>query len=252
MAISSIRERFNRLLDTVESRWSLWAHGATLMASFSLPAWATWMADVFSQYAPLSWVVAGFCGVLAWAIIRLIWNWAYRIRIRAAYDARFIEHGGNFNPLDSTFERRRIYVNDFVLPSHPFIDGKTFIDCDIIGPANIYFASGNQANPIRLPIIDAVCLEPTVKFGNGFIFTNCIFRNCSFQRITAFVSVETYLHWKDSTSINWIGIPPSPEHVALRNQILEEEKRKALEALNLKEVPKQIEAKAADQAKAAE
>jgi hypothetical protein len=207
---SSIRERFNRLLDTVESRWSLWAHGATLMASFSLPAWAAWAADIFSQYTPLSWVVAGFCGVFSWAIIRLIWNWAYRIRIQAAYDARFVEHGGNFNPLDATFERRRIFVNDFVLPSHLIIENKTFIDCDIIGPANIYFYVGNQMSPMRAPQIDGVCLDPSKKFFNGFIFTNCIFRNCSFQRITLFVSQPTYEEWKQNPLLNWISPPPPP------------------------------------------
>jgi hypothetical protein len=183
---------------------------ATLVASFSLPAWATWAANIFSQYAPLSWVVAGFCGVLAWVIIRVIWNWAYQISVRAEYDAKFIEHGGNFNPLDSTFERKRIFVNDFVLPSHPYIENKTFIDCDIIGPANLYFYVGNQMSPVKPPPIDAVCLDPTKKFSNGFLFSNCIFRNCSFQRITLFVSQPTYEDWKNNPLFNWISPPPPP------------------------------------------
>jgi hypothetical protein len=131
--------------------------------------------------------------------------------------------------LDSTFERRRIYVNDFVLPSHPYIDGKTFIDCDIIGPANIYFQNNNQANPVRPPTIDAICLHPDAKFNSGFIFSNRIFKNCSFQRITAFVSAETYELWKNSTSVNWIGVAPSEEQIATRKKALDEGQRKLLE-----------------------
>ena len=41
--------------------------------SFSLPAWAASAADLFSAYAPFSWVAAGFGGLLVgtiiWAII---------------------------------------------------------------------------------------------------------------------------------------------------------------------------------------
>jgi hypothetical protein len=102
-------ERFGRLLNTLESRWSLYAlvQGSGLVASFSLPAWAVKSGQI-SQYAPLSWVVAGFAGMLIWAIVRLIWNWAYQIKIRAQYDARFLDRSGNYNPLDLTFEKKRI------------------------------------------------------------------------------------------------------------------------------------------------
>jgi hypothetical protein len=133
---------------------------------------------------------------------------------------RPFEKGSLITPLDLTFERKRILVNDFVLPSHPFIDGKTFIDCDIVGPACIYFSSNNQANPIRPPKVDAVWLEPGAKFNNGFIFTNCIFRNCSFQRITIFASVENFHAWKDLDSVNWISIPPTEADLQKRLAIL--------------------------------
>jgi hypothetical protein len=181
-------ERFGGALNAVESRWSLWTliQGTGFVASFSLPAWAVRTADIFSQYAPFSWVVAGFAGVFVWAVIRLLWQAANRIRVAAKYDERFAEDGSRLNPLDLTFERKRILLNNFVLPSFTQIDGKTFIDCDLIGPANIYFSSNNQAVPLRPPKIDAVWLGPHAILTNGFIFNNCIFRNCSFQRITLF------------------------------------------------------------------
>jgi hypothetical protein len=94
-------------------------------------------------------------------------------------------------------------------------------DCDLIGPANIYFMSSNMANPIRPPKVDAVWLEPNAKFNNGFVFNNCIFRNCSFQRITMFASVENFQNWKDNPNINWISIPPSESQIAERLRILQ-------------------------------
>lgn len=222
---TTVSKRLGGWLSTIESRWNLWAliSGSGLVASFALPAWAVHAAQLFSEYAPFSWDIAGFCGVLVWVIIRLIWNWAYKIRVHAEYDAKFLEHGSIINPLDLTFERKRILLNDFVLPSHTFIEGKTFIDCDLIGPANIYFHSSNQANPIRLPKIDAVWLAPKAQFNNGFVFNNCIFRNCSFQRITMFASIENYLLWKDNPNVNWISIPPTEEQIVERRTIVERE-----------------------------
>jgi len=216
--MASSRERIGGWLNTIESRWSLWTliSASGLVASFSIPAWAVRSAQIFSDYAPLSWVAAGFVGVFAWAVIRLIWQWANKIRVKAYYDARMLEKRSIINPLDLTFERKRIILDDFVLPSFTLIDGKTFIDCDLIGPANIYFHSSNQAQPIRSPKIDAVWLAPTATFNNGFIFNNFIFRNCSFQRISMFASIENYHQWKDHPMINWISISPTEDDIVLR------------------------------------
>jgi hypothetical protein len=216
--MAKITERLGGLLNALESRWSLYAliQGSGLLASFGLPAWAVKSGQIFSQYAPLSWVVAGFVGVLLWCIARLIWNWAYQIKIRAQYDARFLERSGNYNPLDLTFEKKRIYLDDFALPSHTIIQGKTFIQCEIIGPASVYFAGSNNAVDIRAPIIDGVWLHPDARYNAGFQFHNCIFRDCSFQRITMFASIENFELWNSNASVNWIGVPPSAELIEKR------------------------------------
>lgn len=190
------------------------------MASFALPAWAVRAAQIFSEYAPASWVIAGFGGLIIWAIARLLWQLANRLRIRNLWDIRNLERGSLINPLDLTFERKRIRLDEFALPSHTVIEGKTFIDCDIIGPANIYFHASNLANPIRVPKVDAVWLAPKAIFTNGFTFRDCIFRNCSFQRITLFGSIENYKNWKDNPMINWIGITPTAADLAERQHIV--------------------------------
>lgn len=235
----TVSERIGGWLTTVESRWSLWAliNGSGLVAFTSLPAWAVRAAGIFSDYAPFSWVAAGMLGAVTWTLIRLLWQLANRLRVRIKYDEYFVQKERDFNPLETTFERKRIYVDDLVLPSHPFVDGKTFVDCDIIGPANIYFASGNNIPILRPPVFDMVCLDPAKKFFNGFIFSNCIFRNCSFQRITGFASTESYVLWRDNVNVNWISPPPTDEMIAAR--------QRELDAAAGKEPPKQIEDKTA-------
>jgi hypothetical protein len=219
----TLQERFGVFLDSVESRWSLAANAASFVTIAGATAWGAWAAKIFADYAPLSWIIAGIIGAFVWAVIRLIWNWGYKIKVRAQYDAKFIEHGGNFNPLDLTFEKQRIYLNDFALPSFPFIEGKTFIECEIIGPAIVYFKSTNLANPIRAPRLDAVWLNPTAQMSNHFTFDNCIFRNCSFQRVTLFASIENYDLWKNNPNVNWLSIPPNEQQLEERRTILRNE-----------------------------
>ena len=127
-------------LTSIESRWSRWTliQGTGLLASFAVPAWAVRASQVSSAYAPLLWARAGFFGVFAWALIRLIWHYTTVSKVRAQWDLRMLERGSLVNRLDLTFERMRIMLNDFARPSWTMIDGKTFIDCDLIGPANIY------------------------------------------------------------------------------------------------------------------
>lgn len=215
-------KKIGYFLNDLESRWSLWTlvNGAFLALSGVLPAWAVKSAQIFVYYEPLSWVLAGFAGLFFWAILRLTWIWGKQKTVRAKYDARMLERGDPINPLDLTFEGKRIFINDFALPSHTLIHNKTFINCEIIGPANIYFLQDNLAAPILPPIVDGVWLAPDIKFHNGFTFSHCIFRNCSFQRITIFAGIENYLDWKDNPNVNWIGLPPTQADIDKRMAII--------------------------------
>lgn len=168
-------------------------------------SWSARLVGIFGQYAPFSWIVAGLLAAFITALIIAILAWAYRTRIRAKYDAKFLGSSGPINPLAKTFEAQRIYLNDFCLPSHPFIDDKTFINCEIIGPANIMFAVGNSATENIQPPLDAVLLNGKNPFTNGYAFRNCIFRKCSFQRITFFVTPVEYHLYKDHPMLNWIS-----------------------------------------------
>ena len=153
-------EHIAKTLDTIKSRWSLYLHAATLLAAFSLPAWAVRAANVFSQYRPISWVIAGFAGVVTWAIARLIWNWAYRIRISAKYDARFIERGGNYNPLDLIFERRRsIWVISCFRLTHTLMGRRLLIVTSLARQTYIGSTETKRSQFDRLLLMRFVCIQ---------------------------------------------------------------------------------------------
>jgi hypothetical protein len=204
-------KKTDRFLSSVEWKWSLanmaWGVPAAV-ASFALPAWAVRASKMFEEYAPLSWVVAGFAGLLAGAVIYAVFAWSRGRLVRARYDARMLAQGGAVDPLEKTFERKRIYINEFCQPSHPLIENKTFIDCEIIGPANILFVAGNSIAEGRFPNVDTVYLKNGARPNNVYLVQNCIFRGCNFSRVTFYVSFEETQMFRTYSLIQWIT--PSP------------------------------------------
>lgn len=207
---SSVDRFFSGLEWKLSLGTMLWGVPAAV-ASFALPAWAVQASNAFGKHAPLSWVVAGFLGSFAASLIYAVAAWGARNWVRSRYDARMLARGGSIDPLEKTFERKRIYINDFCLPSHPLVDGKAFIDCEIIGPANVIFISGNNITDAKLPVVDAVYMRDGAIPNNGYAFRDCIFRGCYFTRITFLVQHEEKNMFKDFSLVRWLTNSPGSE-----------------------------------------
>lgn len=163
---------------------------------------------MFSEYTPFSWVAAGFMGLLVYAICVALYGFGQSRSVRSRYDARFLVASGGVDPMARVFEGKRIFLNDFVLPSNPVVMGKTFVDCEIVGPANIFLEMGNSVDDVRPGMVDAVALSGERKFYNGFLFRDCKFRGCTFHRVTVFLERKEALAQKDLNWLNWISPMP--------------------------------------------
>lgn len=165
---------------------------------------------MFSQYAPFSWVVAGFTGLIIYALVVWLIGVGRSKLVRSKYDAKFIQETGGVDPLARVFEGKRIYLNDFVLPSQPQVIGKTFVDCEIVGPTNMYFESDNSVDDVKPGTVDAVALSGERQFYNGILFRNCKFRGCTFHRVTLFFQPVEALRIQHLNWLNWISpLPPA-------------------------------------------
>ena len=216
----SVLSRVNRLLSGIEWRWSLGTLVSSKLiptTSFALPAWATWASRMFSDYAPLSWVIAGFSGLLVYAACVAMHGFGRHRTVRSRYDEKFLSGTGGVDPLSKVFEGKRIFLNDFILPSNPLVNGKTFVDCEIVGPANIYLDHDNNINEIQAGKVDAVALSGKNQFINGFVFTSCTFRKCTFHRITLFFHPEEarLIAGLDLNWLNWIVELPAQDNLQI-------------------------------------
>lgn len=187
----------------------LWASAA--ISFTALPAWGVRSLNLFSELAPLSWIIAGMGGFLVFCIGYFFASLARRWAIRSKYDDRAMSKGSFVNPTERVFEKQRIFLNDFALPSNPFIQGKTFIDCEIIGPSNILLAAGNNIKEPMLPDCDAAVLPPETQIHNSYSFVGCTFQRCSFQRITFFVSAQEYQGAKHLDWLRWVTYRPDSD-----------------------------------------
>ena len=201
------------------------------ITSFALPAWAVSAAGLFERFAPLSWVIAGFAGLFLAVVSYAVYAWARGRSVRARYDRRLLTTSGPIDPLGKTFERQRIYLNDFVLPSHPLVESKTFIDCQIIGPANVILVAGNSISEPQLPHCDAVLMLNGCVPRNAFAFTNCTFRGCSFQRVTILFPISEMHIAKGVNWLNWLT--PNPNTIGQGELPLQSDPAAAIAAPNV-------------------
>jgi hypothetical protein len=188
---------------------------AGLVSFTTVAALAARATGMMASWAPLSWVGAGGLGFLTFAI----GTWFYGVGkakiVRNRYDARLLAQGGAIDPLAKTFERKRIFLNEFVLPSVPYVEGKTFIDCEIVGPANIILRIGNNVTDHKLPICDGYVMQGDGLPHNGYVFDNCFFKGCSFNRVSLMFFLPEYA--RAAQNVNWLvwrSVMPTPEAIA--------------------------------------
>lgn len=201
----TLGQKLDRLFNKLEWRWSLLVQMVTAVSSFALPAWAVKTTTIFIEYSPFSWVAAGFGGLIASAIVYALYGYARSKIVKAKYDNNLYQRTGFVDPMAKTFENKRIFIADFVLPSDPFITDKTFINCEIIGPANLFLRGHYQVNEQQLPICDAVALNGDRRFFNGVTVENCTFRKCSFKRITLMMLPHEYQQYRNLEWLNWVS-----------------------------------------------
>src|SRR5258708_33851551 len=81
--------------------------------------------------------------------------------------------GTYLNPIDALITTKRVRIADLSPPIGAIIEGKTFVDCEIMWPGNVVFEGchfhGNSGE-----VVDAIIIKPGMIPRNGFCFQNSI------------------------------------------------------------------------------
>ena len=107
-----------------------------------LGGWATAATSAFGAYSPASWVFGGLLGAGLFALVVSLWTSARTRMVRLKFASAMSEKPPTVNPLDGVFTKQRISADSFRNHFNEPVEGKTFVDCELIGPAVIFLADG--------------------------------------------------------------------------------------------------------------
>ena len=208
---------WSRLFGWAERFGNIWSliSGLGVISMAGLTAWAAWAGDLFAQYAPFSWVAAGILGGLAVALTMLAAAFARLQWAQARATNKWQEAVSGVNPLKETFQGERIRIADLVSPIDSSIEGKTFIDCELIGPANmIVISTGKGKASISgssFAATDWVLVDEGTNVHNAIALIDCTILRGTLYRVTLLVPRgAAQVFEKGFPAIPWLNGAISP------------------------------------------
>jgi len=157
-----MRERISKFFDGITSRLDLagyvWS-GLVIVNTFVTAHFASLNAWIAS-FGPLGYWSVGLLGGLLAALIGLL---IARIRLwwitGAAID-KWKKDVSSVNPLDDQFTKLRLRLLDLAHPITKKISNKTFVNCELMGPANIMVTGTGGFNTTSFMNCDIVVMRP--------------------------------------------------------------------------------------------
>lgn len=207
--------KLSRWLSRASDSISLWQFisGSSLIASFALPAWAAATTEWVMGYGPIGWVAAGFAGLFVSAFSIYIIT-AIRFLLTKAHVLKtFYANSDKINPLDLHFLNKRINLKDLLPPGPGIVENKTFENCELVGPLNIFpfqcLLQRNLYTAVDFIVVDNQKAK-THAITNAAEFRNCRFLNCKIYFVSFLVMEDAYKIFDSYGGCNWIT--KTPEH----------------------------------------
>lgn len=165
------------LYDRIANNWD------RLVALFVAGGGMTYLANIttwIKAWGPFGVGAAGLLSALiAWIALsyaKLLRTNAHLRHVQAEATKNWQTQVDNINPLATEFHTKRIKILDLKDPTAPKIIGKRFIDCELIGPANIFFANSNLQD-VHFFDCDALIIKENAQIHNAVALEGCFFVN---------------------------------------------------------------------------
>jgi hypothetical protein len=105
-------------------------------------AWTGSLTKAFAAYAPISWLACGLCAGLSFSLIWWLTISSWRQALQSRHFQQVQRPADSVNLLDDVFTRKRVRLQDLNLPMTGPLQGKSFIDCELVGPAVVALLGG--------------------------------------------------------------------------------------------------------------
>lgn len=205
-------EKIQKLLDRVESRIALWQilSGLGAASSFGISAGVAAVTDWLHEYSPASWWFGGLLGLLVfccslWLMAKFRWAWA---QTRAV--AKWAKQADTFNPLEPEFHKLRMNAQQLANPLTLIVQGKKLIDCELIGPGNIFFYRNCDISHVCFSGCEVVVVQPGARIQNAIVFEDVSMYGGTIYRATIFITPDNVGKFR-SFGADFITLTGAPE-----------------------------------------
>lgn len=162
-----------------------WPYLAISVSGAAVTAIAA-VSKILRPYGVLGWISAGLLTLLILTIVYAVYGWASERRANAIYKGTLSTVPVSVNPLDSNFEGKRIRLSELFSPFSEVYDGKTFRNCEIIGPGAIVFLDQMNLYTPGLYACDLVAVK-SAHIRTAVGFQRSTFDHCKFYNATLFL-----------------------------------------------------------------
>lgn len=214
-------EKVGRNIEFVDAVISLLGRFWVLVVSLGgglVTGWIATVTTILDGYSPLSYWVAGLFGTLLFAFILFATNRAVLAFHQSRRLAALRKPVDAVNPLESSFSNQRIDLHSFVDPITHRVSGKTFTDCELVGPALVWLTRCNiDSRATSKPTLlgsDVISVEAVPEgtmmqtSPNVIVLRECHFVNCSF------ISTVILMQEDDAAKL---GIGPGENTLLIRD-----------------------------------
>lgn len=180
-------EYLNRLLDRLESRWSLYVLVSGNVLITGGGAYVAALTDWMVGWGPFGWLAAGLGSALVFTLSLYLWAIFSEARSRRAINLKRAEASTRINILDDQFEGEIIHVHDLWSFQHQKLEGKRFHRCRFVGPMVIAFLDNVTADGIHINDCNFIEIGDRGYVTGVVGLQKCILTECEYDNVTFLV-----------------------------------------------------------------
>lgn len=174
----------------------------------TLSAWVGKLTTRLGDYAPLSWLVCGSLGAIVFLLAYWIWCGARLKLVMYRLTQRIEVTRDHVNPLDSSFTGRRVDLASFASPLPRPVKDKTFVNCELFGPAIIFIGGNAHFDTVEFSQCDFVLVQPGARMQNVIPMIDMTMRGGVMHNTTVYVTPGAANGLP--ANVNWLTFPIQP------------------------------------------
>lgn len=185
---------FSKLFKLVE-RHLTWIQLITGTSLVSVVGWISREIALHTKWivaaGPYAIWLATLLGALLFVLLCLGIAWFRYAWTKASAMQMWKERVTTINPLDAEFNKERIEIANIISPINHKIADKRFINCELLGPANITFMSNNDIHNAKFERCDVCVVKAGVTSqGNIVPFDGVQIIGGSIANCTIFITPD--------------------------------------------------------------